>query len=527
MIRRRQMPDGSSNTVVVGAGLAGLATALHLADFCRVVVLVKGSLDEAATPLAQGGIAGVLAADDCIESHVRDTQRAGADLVDERSARFVAERGGAAIEWLIGQGVPFSLDSEGPRGLHLTREGGHAVRRIAHVADATGKAIHDSLLARAAAHPSIELREHSFAIDVITSGRSEERCIGVRVLDTRSGRVEDVVASALVLATGGVGGVYANTTNPPAATGDGIAMAWRAGCKVANMEFIQFHPTSLFHPNARGFLVTEALRGEGALLRLPDGTRFMPDIDSRAELAPRDIVARAIETTMKRHSLDHVLLDATHLGRAFLESHFPRVHSRCLELGIDLVSQPIPVVPAAHYTCGGVVTGLDGSTDLSGLYVVGEAACTGLHGANRLASNSLLECVVMGKACAEAILSSASPVVLNFPADTRVAGPRSGHRRFDAAAPVDAFRRLMSRHVGIVRTTAGLECVIEQIQSLRTDSVGREVTRDSQEYINLLDCASLIVRSALTRRESRGAHFNSDYSDTSIDTQATPTTRIE
>jgi L-aspartate oxidase len=380
------------------------------------------------------------------------------------------------------------------------------------------------LLARAAAHPNIELREHAFAIDVITSaGSSPHRCVGVQVLDTRSGRVEDLFASALVLATGGVGSVYAHTTNPTAATGDGIAMASRAGCRIANMEFIQFHPTSLFHPDARGFLVTEALRGEGALLRLPDGTRFMPDVDCRAELAPRDIVARAIETTMKRHSLDHVLLDATHLARAFLESHFPGVRSRCLELGIDIALQPIPVVPAAHYTCGGVVTELDGSTDLPGLFVVGEAACTGLHGANRLASNSLLECVVMGKACAESILSSALRGGWNLHVDARVAGQRGRHRRFDAAMPIDALRRIMSRYVGIVRTTAGLQCAMEQIELLKADSVGHQVTRDSQEYINLLNCAELIVRSALMRSESRGAHFNSDYPDTHF----TPTTRME
>jgi L-aspartate oxidase len=546
------MPETALKVVIVGAGLAGLATALNLADSCKVVVLVKGALKEGATPLAQGGIAAVLAEDDCVDAHVHDTQQAGAGLVEEHAARFVAASGAAAIEWLIAQGVRFSRDREGPLGLHLTREGGHSTRRIAHAADATGHAIHKALLARAAAHPNIELREHVFAIDLIASpdapdasGTGAACCIGVRVLDIPSGRAEALAASAVVLATGGVGGAYAHTTNPAGATGDGIAMAWRAGCRVANMEFIQFHPTSLFHADARGFLITEALRGEGALLCLPDGTRFMPAFDGRAELAPRDIVARAIDRVMKTHSLDHVLLDARNLGGAFLKSHFPLVHRRCLELGIDIALQPIPVVPAAHYTCGGVMTGLDGSTDLRGLFVVGEAACTGLHGANRLASNSLLECVVLGLACAGKILSAPKKVLSVMQEPQRVEAA-TADRPNDMARRFGALRQVMSRDVGIVRTTLRLKYAMRQIEMLRADAVTLDtrldVTRESQEFVNLLDCAEMIVRSALIRRESRGLHFCSDYPGTSPasvstvlsrsnrdrdESQITPTTRIE
>ena len=335
--------------VVIGAGLAGLAVALRVAWDRKVVVLAKRQLDEGATAWAQGGIVGVLGEDDSIESHVRDTQDAGAGLVDEHTARFIAEHSAQAVEWLVAQGVPFSADPSGPLGLHLTREGGHAVRRIAHAADATGKAIHDALLAKARAHPNITLRERSMAVDLITTrhlkrdqGDTPPRCHGVYALDMDRKRVETLRASAVVLATGGVGKVYRYTSNPDTATGDGIAMAWRAGCRVGNMEFIQFHPTCLYHPQERSFLITEALRGEGGQLKLPDGTRFMQAHDERLELAPRDIVARAIDFEMKKHGLDHVWLDATHLGEAFLKEHFPTIHARCLQLGIDIARQPIP-----------------------------------------------------------------------------------------------------------------------------------------------------------------------------------------
>jgi len=504
--------------VIVGAGLAGLCTALHLADQRRVIVLAKRSLHEGATAWAQGGIVGVLGADDSVNAHVHDTQEAGAGLVDEHSARFISQNSAAAVEWLVQQGVPFTDDADGPLGLHLTREGGHGVRRIAHAADATGKAIHDALLARAAAHPNIELREHTMAVDLITSRhlkRAEaQRCYGVYALDITRGRVETVAASAVVLATGGIGKVYRYTTNPDTATGDGIAMAWRAGCRVANMEFIQFHPTCLYHPQERSFLITEALRGEGAFLRLPDGTRFMPAHDERAELAPRDIVARAIDFEMKKHGLDCVMLDATHLGEAFLKAHFPTIHARCLQLGIDIARQPIPVVPAAHYTCGGIVTDLDGRADLTGLYAVGEAGYTGLHGANRLASNSLLECVVLGRTCAAHIVHApqgAAPVVPAWD-ESQV---EDADEQVVISHNWDELRLLMWNYVGIVRTTRRLERALHRIALLRGEIdeyyANFRVNRDLLELRNLVDCAELVVRSALMRQESRGLHYSRDF----------------
>jgi L-aspartate oxidase len=509
---------GGDPVVIVGAGLAGLTVALHLARERPVVVLAKRGIGEGATAWAQGGIVGVLGDDDSIESHVRDTQDAGAGLVDEHTARFIAERSARAIEWLVNQGVPFSPDPSGPLGLHLTREGGHAVRRIAHAADATGQAIHEALLQQARAHPNIALRERWMAVDLITSRhlRREEapRCYGVYALDIDAGRVETLQTAAVVLASGGVGKVYRYTSNPDTATGDGIAMAWRAGCRVGNMEFIQFHPTCLYHPQERSLLITEALRGEGALLKLPDGTRFMPRHDERAELAPRDIVARAIDFEMKKHGLDHVWLDATPLGEDFLKAHFPTVHARCARLGIDIARQPIPVVPAAHYTCGGVVTDLEGHTDLPGLFAVGETTYTGLHGANRLASNSLLECVVVGRTCAEAIEAA--------PAARRVALPDWDESQVeDADEQVvishnwDELRLLMWNYVGIVRTTKRLERALNRIELLRSEIdeyyANFRVNRDLLELRNLVECAELIVRSALMRHESRGLHFSRDY----------------
>jgi L-aspartate oxidase len=515
--------------VVVGAGLAGLAVALNLADRMPVIVLAKRRLDEAATAWAQGGIVGVLGSDDSIDSHVRDTQNAGAGLVDEHTARFVAERSAAAIEWLVARKVPFSPDPAGPLGLHLTREGGHTVRRIAHAADATGKAIHDTLLEQALAHPNISLRQHWMAVDLITArhvgAEQPPRCHGVYALDMAARRVEALPAAAVVLATGGVGKVYRYTSNPDTATGDGIAMAWRAGCRVANMEFIQFHPTCLYHPQERSFLITEALRGEGAVLRLPnaegEAARFMPQHDARAELAPRDIVARAIDFEIKKHGLDHVWLDASPIvrekGEAFVREHFPTVHARCLQLGIDITRQPIPVVPAAHYTCGGIVTDLDGRTDLSGLYAVGEATYTGLHGANRLASNSLLECVVLGRTCADRILAQPPREPIPVP-------PWDDSQVEDADEQVvishnwDELRLLMWNYVGIVRTTRRLERALHRIHLLRGEIddyyANFRVTRDLLELRNLVECAELIVRSALMRHESRGLHFSRDFPQT-------------
>ena len=539
------MPDTLAPIVIVGAGLAGLCAALHLADQRRVIVLAKRGLHEGATAWAQGGIVGVLGADDSVDAHVHDTQQAGAGLVDEHTARFISLHSAAAVEWLVQQGVPFTDDAAGPLGLHLIREGGHGVRRIAHVLDATGKAIHDVLLARAAAHPNITLRAHAFAVDLITSrhlatkrraapsvvdplgGRTPQggdlgatlrseapRCYGVYALDIASGRVETLTAAAVVLATGGVGKVYRYTTNPDTATGDGIAMAWRAGCRIANMEFIQFHPTCLYHPQERSFLITEALRGEGAVLRLPDGTRFMPAHDARGELAPRDIVARAIDFEMKKHGLDCVLLDATHLGEVFLKAHFPTIHARCLALGLDIALQPIPVVPAAHYTCGGIVTDLDGRCDLPGLYAVGEAGYTGLHGANRLASNSLLECVVLGQTCAEHILAAPTHAVPALP-DWDESQVDDADEQVVISHNWDELRLLMWNYVGIVRTTRRLERALHRIELLKGEIedyyANFRINRDLLELRNLVDCAELVVRSALMRRESRGLHYSRDF----------------
>ena len=504
--------------VIVGAGLAGLTVALHLADLHPVVVLAKRGFDEAATSRAQGGIVGVLGDDDSVDLHVRDTQVAGAGLVDEHTARFIAEHSAAAIEWLVDQGVPFTPDREGPLGLHLTREGGHTVRRIAHAADATGQAIHDVLLAKALAHPRITLRERWMAVDLVTSRhlRRDEpaRCYGVYALDIDAGRVETLPASAVVMATGGVGKVYRYTTNPETSTGDGIAMAWRAGCRIANMEFIQFHPTCLYHPVERSFLITEAMRGEGAQLKLPDGTRFMARHDERMELAPRDIVARAIDFEMKRHGLDYVWLDARHLGEPFLKEHFPTIYARCLELGIDIAKEPIPVVPAAHYTCGGVVTDLDGRTDLPGLYAVGETTYTGLHGANRLASNSLLECVVVGRTAAAAIDAAETQ-----PAEALPAWDESQVEDTDEQVVIshnwDELRLTMWNYVGIVRTTKRLERALHRIRLLRDETdeyyAKFRVNRDLLELRNLLTTSELVVRSALSRHESRGLHYSADY----------------
>ena len=509
----------SSPVVIVGAGLAGLTVALHLARHGRrVVVLAKRGLSEGATSWAQGGIVGVLGSDDSIESHVRDTQDAGAGIVDEHTARFIAENSAKAIEWLVDNGVPFTEDADGPLGLHLTREGGHAVRRIAHAADATGRAIHESLLAKARANPLITLRERWIAVDLVTSrhlGRDEvPRAYGVYALDIDSRQVETIAASAVVLATGGVGKVYRYTSNPDTSTGDGIAMAWRAGCRVANMEFIQFHPTCLYHPQERSFLITEAMRGEGAQLKLPDGTRFMAAHDERGELAPRDIVARAIDFEMKRHGIDHVWLDATHLGEAFLKEHFPTIHARCLQLGIDIARQPIPVVPAAHYTCGGLVTDLDGRSDLPGLFGVGETTYTGLHGANRLASNSLLECVVIGHTCADAILADGAPPAVALP-EWDESQVDDADEQVVIAHNWDELRMLMWNYVGIVRTTKRLERALHRIKLLKKEIdeyyAHFRVTRDLLELRNLVVCAELIVRSALNRHESRGLHFSRDF----------------
>jgi len=512
------------DVLIVGSGLAGLSAALHLAPTHRVAVLTKRALADGSSAWAQGGIAAVLAAGDSFDAHVEDTLVAGAGLCDAEATRFVVEHAPEAIGWLRELGVPFS---EEDGGLHLTREGGHSQRRIVHVTDATGAAVQQVLIERVRRTPNITLFEHHTLVDLITGrklGLADPACQGLYALDDKTDEVLAFSAPHTILATGGAGKVYLYTTNPDTATGDGIAAAWRAGCRVSNMEFIQFHPTCLYHPHAKSFLISEAVRGEGGLLKLPDGTRFMPAHDERAELAPRDVVARAIDFEMKKHGLDCVHLDISHQPAAFLKEHFPNILARCAELGIDITREPIPVVPAAHYTCGGVLGDLSGRTDVPGLYAIGETACTGLHGANRLASNSLVECMVFARAAAGAIASAPVRERAELPAwdDSRVTDA-------DEAVVIshnwDELRRFMWDYVGIVRTNKRLERASHRIALLQAEIhefyANFHVTRDLLELRNLVQVAELIVRSAQARHESRGLHFSRDYP--SLAERAAPT----
>ena len=505
------------DVLILGSGLAGQSVALRLADTLKVALVTKRSLSDGASAWAQGGIAAVLDPADSLDDHERDTHTAGAGLCDTEATRFVVEHGREAIEWLISKGVPFSKDDATAIGYHLTREGGHSHRRIIHAADATGAAVQHTLGEQVLAHPNISVFENHIAVDLIVGdkiGRPEEGCLGAYVLDIENDHVISFAARHTVLATGGSGKVYLYTTNPDTATGDGIAMAWRAGCRVTNMEFIQFHPTCLYHPQAKSFLISEAVRGEGGILRLPDGYRFMPDHDPRAELAPRDIVARAIDFEMKKHGLDCVFLDISDKPADFLLEHFPTIHGRCLELGIDITREPIPVVPAAHYTCGGVMTDLRARTDLKGLYAVGETAGTGLHGANRLASNSLLECVVFGEAAARDILAHADRPLPVLPSwdESRVT---DADEQIVISHNWDELRRFMWDYVGIVRTSKRLERAQHRIRVLSREIdeyyANFTVTNDLIELRNLVVTAELIVRSAMRRKESRGLHFSRDY----------------
>ena len=517
----------SVDVLIVGSGLAGLTAALRLAPTHRVAILTKRGMSDGSSGWAQGGIAAVLADGDTFDSHVDDTFVAGAGLCDPAATRFVVENAPDAIAWLQQLGVQFSKENG---QLHLTREGGHSARRIVHVTDATGAAVQRTLIEKVRQAPGITLFEHHMLIDLIMTPEpasaiaGKNRCAGLYALDEVSGEVQTFNAPQTILATGGAGKVYLYTTNPDTATGDGIAAAWRAGCRVSNMEFIQFHPTCLYHPHAKSFLITEAVRGEGGRLLLPDGTRFMPAHDERAELAPRDVVARAIDFEMKKHGFDCVYLDISHQPLAFILEHFPNIHARCLSLGIDISRQPIPVVPAAHYTCGGVQVDLNGSTDVPGLYAIGETACTGLHGANRLASNSLVECMVFARAAAAHIIAHPKPAVLTLPAwdDSQVSDA-------DEAVVIshnwDELRRFMWDYVGIVRTNKRLERAAHRITLLQAEIhefySAFHVTRDLLELRNLVQVAELIVRSAQSRHESRGLHFSRDYPEMAAVAQPT------
>ncbi|MDL2352863.1 MAG: L-aspartate oxidase [Pseudomonadota bacterium] len=507
------------DVIIIGSGAAGLTAALALAEQRKVLVLAKGELTGGSTAWAQGGIAAVLDAGDTFENHIHDTMVAGAGLNRLETVEFVIERAPHAIDRLVELGVPFNTEDE---HLHLTREGGHSHRRIVHVADATGWAVQEALLKAANANPNITLLPHQACIDLIT-GKHEARYSGsgrvwgVYALDEITGKVVAHTAKATVLATGGAGRVYQFSTAPRGATGDGIAMAWRAGCRVGNMEMMQFHPTCLYNLEVKNFLITEAVRGEGGHLLNPrTGHRYMPDYDERAELAPRDIVARANDAEIKRDGLDYVHLDISHQPADFVKGHFPNIYEKLLGLGIDMTTQPIPVVPAQHYTCGGIMIDLAGRTDLPGLYAAGECTESGLHGANRLASNSLLECFVFGEAAAADILARWD----EFDAPPPV-------RQWDASRVTDSdeeviikqnwteIRRFMWNYVGIVRTTKRLERAAHRIQMMGAevdDYYGHfRVSTDLIELRNLLQCADLIVRSALDRHESRGLHFTLDY----------------
>ncbi len=512
----------SCDVLVIGSGAAGLSVALRLAEQHKVIVLSKGPVSEGSTFYAQGGIAAVFDETDSIESHVEDTLIAGAGIVERAAAEFVARNARQCIQWLISQGVLFDTqtDANGGERYHLTREGGHSHRRILHSADATGKEVENTLVSKALNHPNIHIFERSNAVDLIVSDKiglpGTRRIVGAWVWNRNKERVETCHAKAVVLATGGASKVYQYTTNPDIASGDGIAMAWRAGCRVANLEFNQFHPTALFHPQARNFLLTEALRGEGAHLKRPDGTRFMPDFDERGELAPRDIVARAIDHEMKRLGADCMYLDISHKPAAFVRQHFPMIYEKLLGLGIDLTKDQVPIVPAAHYTCGGVMVDEHGRADVDGLYAIGEVSYTGLHGANRMASNSLLECLVYGWSAAEDIAQRIPQIQGINPlpawdesrvddADERVIIQHNWHE----------LRLFMWDYVGIVRTTKRLERALRRITLLQQEIdeyyANFRVSNNLLELRNLVQVAELIVRCAMERKESRGLHYTLDY----------------
>jgi L-aspartate oxidase len=508
------------DVLIIGSGAAGLSLALNLPERMRVSLISKRGLSETNTYYAQGGISAVTDEKDSIESHLADTLDAGAGICDEAIVRLVVEGGPRSIDWLKQLGVSFTRYPNPETGpmLHLTREGGHSHRRVIHAADHTGQEMQVRLDQVARQRPNIRILENHLAIDLITErlpGQGK-RVLGAYVYDIQADRVLTFAARFVILATGGAGKVYLYTSNPDVATGDGVAMAWRAGCRVANMEFIQFHPTCLYHPMAKSFLITEAVRGEGGHLLLPNGERFMQRFDSRGELAPRDIVARAIDHEMKRTGADHLWLDISHKPPAFVMEHFPTIYRTCLEFGIDITREAIPVVPAAHYSCGGVLTDRQAHTDIAGLYAIGETAYSGLHGANRMASNSLLECLVFAQVAAadieERMERTPMPDQLRPWDESRVSDP---NEEVLVSHNWDELRRFMWDYVGIVRSNRRLERAKRRVEMLRQEIFKYysdfRVTNDLLELRNLVEVADLIIRSARRRHESRGLHYNLDY----------------
>jgi len=527
------MNNNRHDLLIIGSGAAGLSLALRLADTLHIALISKSSLDDSATLYAQGGISVVRDEEDSLESHINDTLSAGAGLCDRDVVEYTVRNASKNIQWLIDRGVDFTRESrpDGRQDYHLTREGGHSHRRIIHAADATGRAVEKTLEQQAREHPNIDVYEYHIAIDLITTrklGMAGNRCLGAYLYDRRHGTIKAFSARITALATGGAGKVYLYTSNPDIASGDGIAMAWRAGCRVANMEFIQFHPTILYHPEAKSFLISEAVRGEGGRLLLPDGTPFMLNFDPRGELAPRDIVARAIDHEMKRLGADCVYLDISHRPADFIHEHFPTIQQRCLELGYDMTREPIPVVPAAHYLCGGVMTDLKGRTDIGDLYALGEMAYTGLHGANRMASNSLLECIVFAASAGRDILERIASIPEPGPLP-----PWDESRVTDSDEEVvvshnwDELRRFMWDYVGIVRTTKRLQRALRRttllLQEIDEYYGNFRLTSDLIELRNLTLVAEMIIRSAMLRKESRGLHFTLDYPETDLSHPARPT----